>query len=63
MTDPIPDDGRTADDHPLEQSPSTDTWGVAEVNHAEDAHTVSEYHEPPEKMLSDTSIPTPEVAL
>jgi len=67
MYDTDADDGRTADDYPLEASPSTDTDAVAEVMHAEDAHTASEYHEPPahleviETMLQDSS--TLEVAL
>lgn len=61
------DDGRTADDYPLEASPSTDTYAVAELNHAPEAHKVSEYHEPPvdleviDAMLQDSS--TLEVAL
>lgn len=61
------DDGRTADDYPIESSPSTDTYAVAELNHAPEAHKMSEYHEPPEHlenietMLRDSS--TLEVAL
>jgi hypothetical protein len=47
MYDTDADDGRTADDYPPESSPSTDTFAVAELNHAPDAHTASEYHEPP----------------
>lgn len=55
------DDGRTADDYPIESSPSTDTYAVAELNHAPEAHKMSEYHEPPadleviETMLRDSS--------
>jgi hypothetical protein len=55
------------DNYPLEPSPSTDTFATAEVNHAPDAHTVSEYHEPPadleefDTMLRDSF--TLEVAL
>jgi hypothetical protein len=52
MNDTLPDDGRTADDYPLEHSPSTDTFAVAELNHAPDAHTASEYHEPPSRRRS-----------
>jgi hypothetical protein len=60
------DDGRTADDYPTESSPSTDTYAVAELNHAPEAHKMSEYHEPPADlevitMLRDSS--TLEVAL
>ena len=61
------DDGRTADDYPTESSPSTGTFETAEVMDAPDAHTASEYHEPPahleviETMLRDSS--TLEVAL
>jgi len=62
MTDTLPDDGRTADDYPREPSPSTGTFETAEVMNAPDAHTASEYHEPPSRRSPPTMIrhrPTP----
>jgi len=57
MFDTDADDGRTADDYPIESSPSTDTFAVAELNQAPDAHTASEYHEPPSRGPSpDTMV-------
>lgn len=55
MYDTDADDGRTADDYPLESSPSTDTFATIELNHAEDGHTVSEYHEPPADLEDSTT--------
>jgi hypothetical protein len=62
-------DGRIADDYPLEASPSTDTFAVAELNHATNAHVADAggLDTDPERplfeiMLRDTSL-TLEVAL
>jgi hypothetical protein len=35
------------DNYPLEPSPSTDTFAVAVLNHAPEAHKMSEPHKPP----------------
>jgi hypothetical protein len=69
MNAKIAHDERSTDpDHyPLEASPSTDTFAVAVLNHAPEAHKMSEYHKPPADVTprdgwSREPLP-PEVAL
>lgn len=46
-----------------EPSPSAGWRSIPEVYDAPDAHTVSVYHEPPERVRRGSSTPSPEVAL
>jgi hypothetical protein len=44
-------------------SPPNGWRSIPEVYDAPDAHTVSVYHEPPERVRRGSSTPSPEVAL